>query len=132
MALYLSDLRSKKLEESITIKRIVGCIKYWNSRRTRAMFMKWKQSAGKETTVNDVNDDGPLVEEVLMHKLRLKNMADFMRDQKYTKSQVDEAVNFSSTRVKDLMGKALARLRHASKDKSDDKYLKPICFDRWR
>ena len=47
---------------------------HWHSRRSREQFMRWKLKAQKVTCLLDVNEDGPLVEEVLAQQMRFKNM----------------------------------------------------------
>jgi hypothetical protein len=58
---------------------------YWYSRSLRQSFMLWMQKASFASTIQDVNEDGPIVEQVLTNKLRLVNMANLMRDEGYTK-----------------------------------------------
>ena len=58
---------------------------YWYARSLRHSFMLWVQKASFTSTVEDVNEDGPIVEQVLTNKLRLINMANLMLEEGFTK-----------------------------------------------
>lgn len=47
--------------------------------------MLWVQKASLASTVEDVNEDGPIVEQVLTNRLRLVNMANLMREEGFSK-----------------------------------------------
>jgi hypothetical protein len=47
--------------------------------------MLWVQKTSFASTVEDVNEDGPIVEQVLTNKLRLVNMANLMLEEGFTK-----------------------------------------------
>jgi hypothetical protein len=49
----------------------------------RDAFMRWKCRATYDQTVIDVNTVGPVVEEVLEHRLDVNNLKDFMRREGY-------------------------------------------------
>ena len=53
-----------------------------------------------------------------------------MKDQSYTQNEIDRAVQKADDRSKELMSRAIARIKHNSV--KDDKYLKPKMFDRWK
>lgn len=53
-----------------------------------------------------------------------------MKDQSYTQNEIDRAVQKADDRSKELMSRAVARIKHNSV--KDDKYLKPKMFDRWK
>jgi hypothetical protein len=58
---------------------------YWHCRRYREMFLLWKNKAHMELTANDVNEDGPIVEQVQHWQMRFNNMQLLMKDERYTK-----------------------------------------------
>lgn len=53
---------------------------YWKSRALREKFFLWKANAHFVTTVIEVNQAGPVVEQVLNHKLEYENYLNFMQD----------------------------------------------------
>lgn len=59
-------------------------IKHMLSRGKREAFMKWKKKSESIACVEDVNECGPVVEEVLEARLVIKNCMDFMRNEGYT------------------------------------------------
>ena len=62
------------------------------------------------TTEIDVNTDGPVVEEVLNHQIRFENLKYFMKDQCYTKHEVNTAVELTKTRSNEILSRTIARL----------------------
>lgn len=51
--------------------------------------MRWKNNAYLATTVIDVNETGPVVEEVLNQKLQYTNYISFMKEQAFTPKEID-------------------------------------------
>ena len=88
MRTNLSDLRSKILKmwaRRATIKNMLGHLFSWN---LRDMFQKWKYQSLKQSTVEEVNEEGPVVEEVLVEQMRYENLKNFLKDQRYTSTEV--------------------------------------------
>jgi len=54
-----------------------------NNRTMRDAFYKWKSQSTNDLTVIEVNEIGPVVEEVLEHRLDACNLKDFMRKEGY-------------------------------------------------
>ena len=54
-----------------------------NNRTMRDAFCKWKSQSTNDLTVIEVNEIGPVVEEVLEHRLDVCNLKDFMRKEGY-------------------------------------------------
>ena len=51
-----------------------------------------------------------------------------MRDQGYTEKEMEDCSEKAKELSKNLIEKTIARLKHVT----DDSYLKPKMFDRWR
>jgi hypothetical protein len=62
---YLSELRVKVVERKLKDLVISSMFGHWYSRDLRRRFLHWRDQAKKLTTVIDVNETGPIVEEVL-------------------------------------------------------------------
>ena len=48
------------------------------------------------TTVIEVNEAGPVVEEVLDHRMDVENLKNLMKDEAFTKAQIDEIAEKAS------------------------------------
>lgn len=88
MTKYMSDLRTICYSQNMKIKHKVNMFLHMNARNLRHAFNKWKDNAKAMETVEEVNLIGPVVEEVLEHKLDVKNLQGFMRKEGYTEDQV--------------------------------------------
>lgn len=104
---------------------------HWYSRSTREMFDRWKKQAELCQVAIDVNEGGPVVEEVLKARQDLNNLQEFMREQGYAENEVKEVVDITKDKVKEQMQRTRARWL-AYGDDDSDAYLKPKMFDRWR
>ena len=51
--------------------------------------MRWKKKSDSIATVEDVNECGPVVEDVLEARLKIKNCIDFLGKEGYTQKQID-------------------------------------------
>lgn len=129
MTQYLSHLRNVVVKDRNDTATKRNVFKMISNRSTRAYFLKWKNAMESMRTVEEVNREGPVTEEVLDHQIDLKNCQNFMRDQGYTEKEIEEAVKKTDTRAKTLMARAIARFKHYTEE--DDLYLKPKMFDRW-
>lgn len=81
---FLSDLRFKVTDQKRKDNVISSMFGHWHARDLRKRFDLWKNQAKKATTVNEVNEIGPVVEEVLDAQQTLTNLGLFMRDNGYT------------------------------------------------
>lgn len=57
-------------------------------------------------------------------------MRHLLRDEGYTPLEIQRVTVWASGRGRELIAKSIARMRHYTK--TDDLYLKPKMFDRWR
>lgn len=130
MCANLQTFRNKAFSHKgrhLVISSVIG---HWNSRGLRRQFNLWKSQCLKEEAAEFVNEQGPIVEEVLREQLRFENCKNFLRDQAYTPSEVSDISDWAKGRTRELLARSVARLQHYSK--STDLYLKPKMFDRWK
>lgn len=74
----MSDLRTKLYSDKERSTKQRTMIKHILSRTLRQAFMKWKKKAESIFTAEDVNECGPVVEDVLEARLTIKNCTDFL------------------------------------------------------
>lgn len=104
MQRYLSDLREINLSEKERCAKITNLFSHFGDNAAiRHFFMKWKYQSQKLKTLEDVNEAGPVVEEVLDAQIELKNIAQFMRKEGYTESQIKQALDSAKDKNKELM-----------------------------
>ena len=84
---------------------------HWNNRSVRDAFNKWKKQSTYGCTVIEVNEIGPVVEEVLEHRLDVNNLKDFMRKEGLDPDQVREVSDNTHRRVRGLMAGAIGRMQ---------------------
>jgi hypothetical protein len=65
MTSNLSSLKTRTMVQKRRDKKIGNMLGHWHSRKRREAFLKWKNQASFATTVIEVNEVGPVVEEVL-------------------------------------------------------------------
>ena len=75
---YMTHFRLVTLNGKRQQAKQLSMVKHCLTRSTRAAFEKWKSQAHYATTVIDVNESGPVVEEVLDHQLDVHNLKKLM------------------------------------------------------
>ena len=95
----------------------------------RDAFNKWKEQAAYAQTVINVNEIGPIAEQVLDKQLQVHNLRKLMKDEGFTNYQVEDVTNRADARSNELLARSIARMKHWN---GTDDYLKPKMFDRWR
>jgi len=125
---YLSALRVKVVDRKLKDLVISSMFGHWYARDLRRRFLHWRDQAKKATTVIDVNETGPIVEEVLEAQQQWTNQLKFMCDQGYTQKEMDELAEKAKDFSKTLISKTIARFNHVA----GDSYLIPKMFARWR
>lgn len=100
------------------------------SAQVRDAFNRWKKKAGMCQTVIEVNEIGPVVEEVLDKQLDVTNLKNLMADEGFTSHQIADVAARARAKGMNLLAKAIGRWKCASPGTDD--YLKPKMFDRWR
>ena len=111
--------------------KVVGTMfGHWYARSLREYFLKFKNQTDKLKVLEDVNDEGPVVEEVLRERMRLTNLKNFLVEQGYTPLEILKISTWAKDRSKEHLARGLARIKHATR--KGDAYLKPKMFDRWR
>ena len=99
------------------------------SANMRDAFNRWKKQATYAQTAIDVNEVGPIAEQVLKNQLQVHNLRKLMADEGFTNYQVDAVTINAEKRSNELLAKSIARIKHWN---GTDDYLKPKMFDRWR
>lgn len=89
----------------------------------------WKKKSNFAQTVIEVNEIGPVVEEVLDARLDVCNLKNLMASEGFTQNQIDDVSHNAKLRGQDLLSKSIGRWKHWN---GTDDYLKPKMFDRWR
>ena len=89
---HLSVFRYKVIDQKLKDLAIGNMFGHWYSRDLRARFLGWRDQAKKASTVIEVNEGGPIVEEVLQQQLKWTNLIKFMKDQGYTDKEIEEFV----------------------------------------
>ena len=62
---HLSVFRYKVIDQKLKDLAIGNMFGHWYARDLRARFLGWRDQAKKASTVFEVNEGGPIVEEVL-------------------------------------------------------------------
>ena len=99
------------------------------SRRVRDAFNMWKNKATLATTVIEVNEIGPIAEEVLEKQLDVANLRNLMADEGFTEHQIEDVTQNASDKALELLAKSVGRWKCWN---GTDDYLKPKVFDRWK
>jgi len=111
MTRNLYDLKNGRYKQRDEWRRVKTLCMHWNNRSVRDAFNKWKKQATYGNTVIEVNEIGPVVEEVLEHRLDVNNLKDFMRKEGLDPDQVREVSDNSHKRVRGLMAGAIGRMQ---------------------
>ena len=99
------------------------------TKQVRECFNRWKRQAQYQTTVIEVNEIGPVVEQVLDKQMDVANLRNLMKDEAFTGVQVEDITHSSQDKGLELISRAIGRWKHWN---GTDDYLKPKMFDRWK
>lgn len=80
MTVYLSHLRTRCYNVKSVDMRKVAVVRHLMSRELRRAFNNWRKKTDCVLTVDDVNECGPVVEEVLEARLSIKNCLNFLKE----------------------------------------------------
>ena len=127
--LYYMHLRRQVFGDKSTKLRKRTMFGHFVSRRVRDAFDLWKSKANLATTVIDVNEMGPITEEVLDKQLDIANLRNLMASEGFTEHQVEDVTHNASVKARELLAKSIGRWKCWN---GTDDYLKPKMFDRWR
>lgn len=128
MTSNMSELRNKCYQLKSRRNRLRNMFLHADVLGYRRAFEQWKRAAQADSTVIEVNLIGPVVEEVLEHRLDVGNLQNFMRKEGYTEDEVWYATDSSRKRANYLLSKSIGRMKHYN----EEKYVIPKMFDRWR
>lgn len=127
----MSELRRRAIKLKFTQLTIGAMLGHMSSYRVRLGFFRWRDQAKKVSVELEVDEVGPVVEEVHHHQLRDRNMKYFLRDEAYTPIEIHRISQWARGRTKEYLARTITRMQHYD-SKDGDKYLKPKMFDRWK
>lgn len=81
---YMSHLRTRCYNVKSVDMRKVTVMRHLMSRELRRAFNLLRKKSDCVITVEDVNECGPVVEEVLEARLMIKNCMDFLKNEGYS------------------------------------------------
>ena len=127
---YMSHYRNQVFKMRVTESKKRVVLSHWVVKDLRLAFNKWKHQAMQAKAVEEVNEEGPVVEEVLDAQMNVYNLRKFMEDEGFTPRQVDEVANHGQRKGDTILRKAVCRWRnHAN---GGHNYLRARMWDRWR
>ena len=126
---YYSHLRRQVHGDKVVEKKKKIMFGHFISMQVRDYFNKWKKQSLYSQTVIDVNEVGPITEQVLEKQLQVHNLRKLMADEGFTNYQVEDVTQRATQKSNELLARSIARLKHWN---GTDDYLKPKMFDRWR
>ena len=127
---YMTHFRMVALNSKKDEFKKLSMIKHCLTRSLRHAFERWRRQANVAQTVIEVNDTGPVVEEVLDHQLDVHNLKKLMTEEGFGKHEIADIEDEAAKKSLALIAKAVGRWRHYTYD--GDKYLIPKMFERWR
>lgn len=126
---YYTHLRRQIHGDKVVESKKKAMFGHFISAQVRDAFKKWKQQSDYANTVIEVNEIGPVVEEVLDHRLDVHNLKNLMADEGFTSHQINDLSDGADKKGLELIARSVARMKHWN---GTDDYLKPKMFDRWR
>lgn len=127
---YMTHFRMVSLNLKKDEYKKLAMVKHCLTRGLRLNFERWKRQANVAQTVVNVNETGPVVEEVLDHQLDVHNLKKLMTEEGFGKHEIDDIENEAQKKSLDTIAKVIGRWKHYTYD--GDKYLIPKMFERWR
>lgn len=101
----------------------------FHSERVRDAFLWWKRKSELDELSQDLHETGPVRAEYWRSMRQIENMKEFLRNEKYTESEIEILYEGVCDRNEGLMRKYLTRLRLNQEPK---KRVLPIVWQRWR
>lgn len=132
MTKYMSEMRVKCYAIKEKTTKQLTMFNHMFTRQMRRAFELWRNQTQAVATVEDVNECGPVVEEVLEARLMIKNCLDFLKKEGYTQKQRDEFEDLSEKRNLDKIRRAIGHWRAHVNKEPDDMQLLPIVMERWK
>jgi hypothetical protein len=120
MTKYLSELRVKCYSAKESATKRLTMFNHMFTRQLRRAFEMWRSQTQAVATVEDVNECGPVVEEVLEARLMIKNCLDFLKQEGYSQKQRDEFEELAEKRNLDKLRRAVGHWRaHVAREPDD-------------
>ena len=115
----VKDKHTKNLEA----KRILLKIQNAN---TRWAFTMWAKQTDKIIATQELNETGPITEQVFEANRCIRNLKNFMRDESFTEEQITAKVNAVAVKSNYLMTHLVARLKVPKENR-----VMSRCWDQW-
>jgi hypothetical protein len=137
---HMDMLKKRQLESTISQLKVVPIMRYNKGLKQfntvmrnftdqqRRCFQLWKNKAQEHTLVKEMNEEGPIREEIWNLNKDQTNLRMFMTEEGYTPEDIHKLEDHGAKQFCRLMKKAKLRMEHYN----EDLYTKPKAFDRWR
>jgi len=96
--------------------------------QVRHFFLKWKHQSNERSLAKEMNEEGPVREEVFEERIKYENLKCLLKDEGYEERDIAGALNQEKGRQSTLILKSVRRMQHYN----EELYLKPKVFDRWK
>ena len=126
---HYSHLRRQVHGDKVVAHKKKVMFGHFISMQVRDAFNRWKKQAVFAQTVIEVNEIGPVVEEVLQSRLDVTNLKNLMTQEGFTSHQIDDVAHKADQKSLELIARSIGRWKTWN---GTDDYLKPKVFDRWR
>ena len=124
-----THLRRQILGNKVQEKKKKIMFGHFISAQVRDAFNMWKKKAHFAQTVIEVNEMGPIVEEVLDKQMKVANLKNLMTEEGFTPTEVQNVSDKANAKGLELLARSIGRWKCWD---GSDNYLKPKMFDRWR
>jgi hypothetical protein len=125
---YFIDFRLRCMRKSEQDMHKALTILHAVSNRKRHMFNKWRTNADLMTLAKEMEEEGPIREQVFEHKMNFMNCVDFLTAEGYDNEDIKEALVDGVAKQNYLIEKGVARFKHYN----ENKYVVPKMFDQWK
>jgi len=119
---FRAIVKDKHIKSS-TAKKIILKIENGN---LRWAFESWRKNTEKVVFAQELNETGPITEQVFEARRTIRNLKGFMRSENYTQEEVTAKVKECEDWNEHAMSKLVKRLKVPRKDRQVSR-----CFDHW-
>ena len=89
-------------------------------------FFRWKKYMEKEVLKQEMNETGPITEQVFEANRTIKNLTDFMRNENFTPEEIAAKLKSVNEENEQQMHWIVKRLKTKREDRQMNR-----CFDHW-
>lgn len=90
--------------------------------------MLWKKGSDCKTLAKEMNEEGPIREQVFEERILLQNHKNFMSKEGFDEKEIQQALKDEKARQGTLMLKSVCRMQHYN----EELYTLPKMLDRWK